>query len=117
VVDVGTGSGAIALAVKRFRPDGRVFATDASPQAVEVAGENARRLGLDVDVRLGDLMAPLPAALKGRIDLLVSNPPYIEPDDYDTLSVEVRAEPYDALVGGTRVHRRLVEAAPAWLAP
>jgi len=116
VLDVGTGTGAIALAVKRFRPDARVVATDASPAAAEAARENAHRLSLDVDVSLGDLFTAVPRDLLGRVDLIVSNPPYLDPDDFDSLPPEVRAEPLDALVGGTDVHRRLVDEAPAWLA-
>jgi release factor glutamine methyltransferase len=117
VVDVGTGTGAIALALKRFRPDARVLATDVSPAAVELASRNSRVLGLHVDVLRSDLLAAVPRDLLGGTDLLVSNPPYVEPNDYATLPADVRAEPYEALVGGTRVHRALVEAAASWLAP
>lgn len=117
VVDVGTGAGAIALAVKRHRPDARVLATDVSTAAVELASDNARRLGLDVDVRHGDLVDPIPEDLAGAIGALVSNPPYVEPDEFASLPPEVRAEPYEALVGGTGTHERLVGAAPRWLAP
>jgi release factor glutamine methyltransferase len=117
VVDVGTGTGAVALAVKRARPDARVVATDASEAAVELAAANATRLGLDVDVRLGDLLDPVPGELLGRLDLLVSNPPYVGEEEYRDLPPEVRAEPYEALVGGTTVHRRLVQAARDWVRP
>lgn len=117
LVDVGTGTGAVALAVKRLRPDARVLATDVSEEAVSVAGANASRHDLQVDVLLGDLLSPVPDELRGRIDLIVSNPPYITREEFEELPAEVRAEPYEALVGGTDVHRRLVEEAPDWLRP
>lgn len=117
VIDVGTGTGAIALAIKLRRPDARVVATDVSEGAVTLARSNAERLGLPLEVRRGDLLQPVSAALWGRVDLLVSNPPYLSPQEYESLPREVKAEPYEALVGGTQLHRRLVEAAPEWLAP
>lgn len=115
VVDVGTGSGAVALAVARYRPDANVLATDVSEAAVILARSNARRLRLAVDVRRGDLLEPLPAELRGGVDLVVSNPPYIEQEAFDSLPREVRSEPYEALVGGTQLHRRLASESPAWL--
>ena len=115
VADVGTGTGAVALAIKRRRPDARVLATDVSTEAVRVAEANASRLSLDVDVREGDLLSPLPDDLRGGVDLVVSNPPYVTREEYDDLPEEVRAEPYTALVGGTDVHRGLADEAPGWL--
>ncbi len=115
VVDLGTGTGAIALAVKRRRPEATVYATDLSIDAVELARRNAGRHSLDVHVLLGDLFEPLPEALRGRIHLVVSNPPYVRAEDYASLPNEVRADPYDALVGGTAVHRRIAVEAPGWL--
>ena len=117
VVDVGTGTGAVALAIKRQRPDARVLATDVSEASVALAAQNAARHGLDMEVHKGDLLSPLPADLRGQLDLLVSNPPYVTREEYETLPKEVRAEPYEALVGGTEIHGRLVELAPAWLVP
>jgi release factor glutamine methyltransferase len=117
VVDVGTGTGAVALAVKRSRPDARVLATDVSDEAVSVARANASRHDLHVEVAEGDLLSSLPGEVRGRVDLIVSNPPYVTRDEYDELPVEVRAEPYEALVGGTDLHRRLAEVAPKWLRP
>ncbi len=117
VVDVGTGTGAVALAIASRRPDARVLATDVSAEAVALARANAERLGLPVEVLRGDLLGPVPAELRGRLALLVSNPPYLDPEAYDDLPAEVRADPYEALVGGTDVHRRLAGAAVAWLAP
>jgi release factor glutamine methyltransferase len=88
-----------------------------SEAAVTLARSNAARLGLDVEVRKGDLLEPLPADLRGHVDLLISNPPYVTREDYESLPREVKADPYEALVGGTRFHRRLVRAARGWLRP
>jgi release factor glutamine methyltransferase len=117
VVDVGTGTGAVALGVKRFRPEATVWATDVSEDAVRVAQANAARHALQVEVTHGDLLSPLPDGLRGGVDVVVSNPPYVTHEEYDSLPQEVRAEPYEALVGGTDVHRRLAEEAPEWLRP
>jgi release factor glutamine methyltransferase len=115
VVDVGTGTGAIALAIKDERPDATVLATDLAPEAVALARANAARLGLEVEVREGDLLAPLPAELRGWVDLVVSNPPYVPPEEYGDLPLEVRADPPEALLGGTWVYERLAADAARWL--
>ncbi|HEX9123061.1 MAG TPA: peptide chain release factor N(5)-glutamine methyltransferase [Actinomycetota bacterium] len=115
VVDVGTGTGAVALALKQERPDATVFATDLSSEAVALARANAERLGLDVSVLEGDLLAPLPKELRGWVDLVVSNPPYVTADEYASLPSEVRADPPLALVGGTEIHERLAAEALRWL--
>ncbi len=115
VVDVGTGTGAVALAVKDERPGAKVLATDMSPEAVELARANALRLGLEVDVREGDLLDPLPEELRGWIDLVVSNPPYVSASEYEDLPPEVRADPLLALVGGVEVYERLAAEALRWL--
>jgi len=117
VVDVGTGTGAVALSIKDERSGASVWAIDISPLARDLARRNADRLGLDVTVVQGDLLGPLPGDLVGTVDLIVSNPPYVAPDVYDSLPVEVRADPELALLGGTDVHRRLVEDSPRWLRP
>ncbi len=117
VLDVGTGTGAIALAIKRFVPGARVIATDVSAAAVEVARKNSQQLGLDVEVVQGDLLDPVPREFRGEVDVLVSNPPYVNAEEYDSLPAEVKAEPREALVGGTEFHRRLVDAAVDWLTP
>ena len=117
VVDVGTGTGAIALAVKRLRPDARVVATDVSEHAVRVARANASRLALEVEIIEGDLLDPAPQDLRRAIDTIVSNPPYVTRDEYEDLPAEVRAEPYESLVGGTDVHGRLASQATSWLRP
>lgn len=117
VVDVGTGTGAVALAVKAARPEARVLATDASREAVVLARENAEHLGLEIEVLGGDLLSPLPEKLRGSVDLIVSNPPYVTEAEYADLPAVVRADPMEALVGGTEVHARLVGEAPRWLRP
>jgi release factor glutamine methyltransferase len=97
VLDVGTGSGAIALALADEHPGSRVTAIDASPDALAVARANAERTGLAVELVRHDLFAGLPA---GPWDLVVSNPPYVAPGDIDSLEPEVRDwEPRAALVG------------------
>jgi len=115
VVDVGTGTGAIALAVKDERPDATVYATDRSAEALELAASNAERLGLDVHLLEGDLLAPLPDELRGWVDLVVSNPPYLTPDEYADLPTEVKADPELALLGGPDVYERLAAEALRWL--
>ena len=111
-MDVGTGSGCIALSLAAERPDAEVHATDISAPALAVAVENARRLGLEGRVAFhhGDLLEPV-ARFAGRIDLVVSNPPYVDPADRPGLAPEVRDhEPPEALFppGDTlSVYRRL----------
>ncbi len=77
IIDLCTGSGNLAIALKATFPNAIVYATDLSSDAVDVARANARRAGLDVSVFHGDLFEPLPDHLAGRVDLIVSNPPYI----------------------------------------
>jgi len=118
-LDVGTGSGCIALALAAENPFVRLVATDVSEAAVEVARRNAARLGLDgrVDIRVGDLLDDL--LPRERFDLIVSNPPYIPDAEYRTLEANVRDyEPRLALHGGDDgldVERRLIPAAAARL--
>jgi release factor glutamine methyltransferase len=95
VLDLGTGSGAIALAIADERPDARVTAVDSAEEAVALARENAERLDLAIEVRQGDLEA----AAEGW-DLVVSNPPYVAADEWESLQPEIRDwEPRNALVG------------------
>jgi len=97
VLDVGTGSGAIALAIAGEHPGAQVTAIDASSAALEVAGANATRTGIAVELGAWDLFTGLP---DGLWDLVVSNPPYVDPDDRDALEPEVRDwEPAEALFG------------------
>lgn len=117
VVDVGTGTGAIALAIKDERPDARILAIDLSPEAVALARENAIGAALDVDVVLGDLLEPVPAASRGSVDLVVSNPPYVEAHEFASLPREVLADPALALAGGLEVYERLFAQAAGVLRP
>jgi release factor glutamine methyltransferase len=97
VLDVGAGSGAIALAIADEHPGATVVATDSSLDALEVAAENRARTGLGDRVELveGDLFA----GLEGPFDLVVSNPPYVDPGEIESLQPEVRDfEPRGALV-------------------
>lgn len=97
VLDVGTGSGAIALAIADEHPGARVTGVDSSAEALAVASENRLRTELGVELALWDLYDGLPA---GPWDLVVSNPPYVLPDEIDQLDPEVRDwEPRAALVG------------------
>jgi len=97
VLDVGTGSGAIALALADEHPGARVTAIDVSPDALALARENVERTGLAVSLATHDLFSGLPG---GPYDLVVSNPPYVEPEEIETLQPEVRDwEPRGALVG------------------
>ena len=122
IVDVGTGSGCIALSLAAERADADVRATDVSAPALRVARENASRLGLEARVRFleGDLLEPV-RELFGQIDLVAGNPPYVDPDEAPALPPEVgRHEPAPALYApGERylIYRRLVPQAAAALKP
>jgi release factor glutamine methyltransferase len=115
VLDLGTGTGAIALAIADEHPGAGVFAIDRSPAAVSLAAENAARLRLDITVVQGDLWAGAPPELHGLLDLVIANPPYVEPEDLANLPVDVRADPHAALVGGIAAVREWIGAAPEWL--
>ncbi len=115
IVDIGTGSGAIALALKQERPDAIVIATDSSADALELARENAA--ANDLDVRF--LQADLLEGIEGPFDLVVSNPPYVDAEELDDLEPEVREwEPRSALVddGQTlRLARAAQSVLDGWL--
>jgi release factor glutamine methyltransferase len=114
IVDVGAGSGAIAVALARKLPAALMTATEISAPALAVARENAERNGLARRVRFleGDLLAPVAGE---RFDIVVSNPPYVQEGDRAALSIEVRDyEPAQALFAGgdgLAIYRRLIPAA------
>ncbi|HSS54106.1 MAG TPA: peptide chain release factor N(5)-glutamine methyltransferase [Gaiellales bacterium] len=112
VVDVGTGSGAIALSLKSERPDAEVVACDISQDALDVAAANASRLGLDVELHLSDLLAQVPG---DGFRLVVSNPPYVSEREMADLEPEVAEhEPRLATVAGPdgfEIYRRLLPEA------
>lgn len=113
VLDLGTGSGAIALAIKKHRPNARVVGVDASAAALEVAKRNAIALGLEVEWRHGRWLAPLDAE---RFELIVSNPPYVASGDPHLAAL--RHEPSAALVSGADgldAIREITAQAPAHL--
>ncbi len=115
VLDVGVGSGAIALAIAEEHPTAFVVATDNSPGALAVAAENRARAGLAerVDLVQGELFA----GQEGPFDLIVSNPPYVEPDELDGLEPEVaKYEPREALVSSGATEA-IAEGARSRLAP
>ncbi|MFC4427875.1 peptide chain release factor N(5)-glutamine methyltransferase [Deinococcus navajonensis] len=122
VLDVGTGSGALALGLKAARPDARVWATDLSPEALALARENARQGAYDVRFVEGHLLA----GLSGPFDLIVSNPPYLPAGDEAGAEPEVRHDPTLALYAGpdglavarplaAEARSALVPGAPLWL--
>ena len=138
VIDACTGSGVIALAVASEVPNARVTAVDRSSVAVDLARENLARLtaatpaepwkpgpwlapGATVEVLEGDLLAPVPADLRGHVDVLVSNPPYLPAADATTWEPEVADhDPHDALIGGPDGHEvvdELLRLAATWLRP
>ena len=124
IVDACTGSGCIAVAIARLRPRARVIATDLSSPSLAVARQNATRheVGERITWLEGDLLRPLAEQeMEGRIDVIVSNPPYIAEADWATLQPEVRLfEPRGALVAGpqgTEVHERLLQEASRYLSP
>jgi release factor glutamine methyltransferase len=124
LVDVGTGSGCLAVTLAKIVMRARVFAVDRSPEALAVAKGNAERQTVAdrIEFLEGDLLAPLrDRGLTGQVDVIVSNPPYIAEPDWAGLQPEVRDfEPRSALVSGptgTEFHERLLRESKPYLLP
>jgi release factor glutamine methyltransferase len=117
VLDLGTGSGAIAVALAHAAPDAEIVAVDASAAALELARENARRYGASIRFMFGDWFAGLAGE---RFDVIVSNPPYVARGDAHLQEGDLRFEPEEALVGGVdglEAIRGIVAGAAAHLVP
>ena len=119
---MGTGSGAIAYSIANEVPNAKVYAADVSPEAVEVARLNGSAVGsaaARVEIVLSDLFAELPFSLKGNIDLIISNPPYIGLDEKEELDVSVLGfEPHLALFSGENGadhYERIISESIEWL--
>lgn len=116
VVDVGTGTGAIAISLKDKRPAWQVTAVDLSASALEVAKENAQEIGVALEFILSDCLDEV----AGPIDILISNPPYISQDEYELMDVSVRQfEPKMALFAennGLAIYQKLAQQAQSKLA-
>jgi len=122
IIDLCTGSGCIAISLATALPAARFFAVDISERALAIARENARGHGVSDRVRFleGDLFGPLDELdIRGRVDMIVSNPPYVRSAELDALQAEVRDyEPETALIAGpegTEVHQRIISSAPEYL--
>lgn len=115
VLDIGTGSGAIAISLKSARPDWRVTASDISSEALQLAKENSERNQASVDFIESDVFNQI----SGKFDVIISNPPYIAYDDEDEVGVNVLAsEPHLALFAdedGFAIYRRIIEGASSHL--
>lgn len=119
IVDLCTGSGALAVGLAAVYPDADVIATDISEDALNLAADNAKANGQSVRVFVGDLFDALPEELAGQIDLLVANPPYVSTVEMEELPPEVADwEPHLALAAGPdglSVLRKLLVGLPVWL--
>lgn len=102
IFEIGTGSGAIAVSLTKYNPSCRILASDISKDALKLALANAKLNGVTrrIEFVLADLFAGI--SEKERFDLIISNPPYIPSENYDTLPAEVKCEPKIALDGGTQ---------------
>jgi len=129
IVDLGTGSGAIGLSLGGELADeasiDRILLLDLSPGALELAGENAARLEVAVELRCGSWFAAMPEDLRRKVHLLMANPPYVAADEEADLAIELSFEPRTALIGadgddgtpGFADVAVVIDEAGAWLAP
>lgn len=117
VVDLCTGSGALAISMAHYYPQAEVVGTDLSQEALEVARENAERLGVSVQWRQGDFVKPIQGE---RWDYIVTNPPYVSAEEYSQCAPEIFREPSMAFLGGQDgldFYRRLAEETRSLLNP
>ena len=121
IVDLCTGSGNLALALKHSIPGAEVIAVDVTADAIALATANGVNLGLDVEFVHGDLFGALNAELRGCIDLIVSNPPYVSDREFAELPAEItQYEPSTALIAGSDgldILRRIAAESRRWLRP
>jgi release factor glutamine methyltransferase len=119
VLDIGTGSGAIAISIAAEKPQWHVFATDISDGALAIAKQNATTLDTQIDFELGDTLTPF--LENKKFDLIVSNPPYISVDEWADMDKSVREyEPKTALFAeddGLAIYKRIAELAPNVILP
>lgn len=121
ILDLGTGSGAIACALAAHRPDARIVATEISTEAARYAQKNFELCGAEVELLIGDLFGPLDTSDRGTFDVVVSNPPYLGEDELRAAPPEVASwEPEVALLAGpdgSEVASRIIIEATEWLRP
>lgn len=121
ILDLGAGSGALTLALGRAFPEAELIAVERNPEALRLARENARSVGMENRIGFleGDWFEPLPS--EARFDWIVSNPPYLTEEEWKVAQPEVRDfEPYEALVAaeaGCADLERILAAAPGYLNP
>ena len=119
ILDIGTGSGCIPVSLGRYGKFTNILAVDISPKALDYARKNAEKNNISIDFYESDLFAGVPGEWRGRLEAIVSNPPYIPKKDLDGLMTEVRDhEPMNALDGGEDgldFYRVIVEQAKEWL--
>lgn len=119
ILDIGTGSGCIPISLGHYGKFEKIMAVDISPKALGYATENAVKNNINIDFYESDLFTNLPAEWKGKLDAIVSNPPYIPKKDIAELMTEVKDfEPMNALDGGEDgldFYRAIVEQAKEWL--
>ena len=120
LADGAAGAGALALALKSRFPGAEIYGTDISGDALDVARLNGKRTALEVTWIEGDLFDPLPESLRGTVDLIVANPPYVADPEFETLPEDVKREPRVALTSGPtglEVVERIGAEVADWLRP
>ncbi|MFA5157262.1 MAG: peptide chain release factor N(5)-glutamine methyltransferase [Candidatus Omnitrophota bacterium] len=117
ILDLGTGSGCIAVSLAKFLPDAEITAVDISKEALAIAAENARLNNTKVNFMRSDLFSALPSS---KYDVIVSNPPYVSSGEITGLQPELKHEPFIALAGGSDgldFYRHIINVAPDHLEP